>query len=159
LSREIGSNFDDVKKVADSLTIIEKVGGSELVTLSKVELETLAALTGVDIVAGVAPYIQAVAESDLVTLTAAQWQEILTITGAAELIRDLTVEVESLSSEQAATVELNGSVLKFGIPRGVDGYNGTIGLTPIITMSVDEDMNLVYDVEYVESTTEIVMEW
>lgn len=159
LSREIGSKFDVVKKVADNLALIESVGGSELVTLTKPELEALAAMTGVDVVAGVAQYIPTIAESDLVTLTAQQWLDLFDITDAAQLIQNLQAVATTLEAGEEVTVDLTGSTLTFGIPKGVDGVNGTVGLTPEITLSIDENMNLVYDVVYVESVVATVEEW
>lgn len=162
LSREIGSNFDVVKKVAEKLAELEAVGSSELVTLSSMQLNALASMTGVDVVAGIANNVTAISGSALTALTYNEWLSILGVTEAAQLIQNLEVQASSLPAGSEASATLTGSQLVIGVPRGEDGVDGIDGLTPKITLSVDGNYNLIYDVDYVvesEITDITIEEW
>ena len=160
VNREIDSRYDVIKAVGDKLDELVLLSESELMGLTMVQIEALSELTGVDVVAGIADEVAIVAGSDLVNLTAAQWLSILDVQAAADLIRDLTARAVTLPAGADATAEVINGVLELGVPKGYNGQDGTVGLTPVVTLSVDENYNLLYDVVYEESIAAIrISEW
>jgi hypothetical protein len=83
--------------------------------------------------------INALAGSDLINITEAEIVQLLTITSAAELINNLTVQAETLDPGSNATVSLVGSVLTIGVPEGEHGVDGLDGRSPKYQITYNEE--------------------
>ena len=103
-----------------------------------------------------APYANEIGE------IVANLPDVLTVQQAVDILNNLSVSVTTVLENTPATIELVGTEIKLGIPRGPRGYNG---MAPKVEFSVDADGNLAYEiVDWLEintghTTTDTIEEW
>jgi hypothetical protein len=142
LSREINSNFDDVKLVADNIDAVITVASGDLDALIE-GIREATDFEGITVVSG------AVASWDPVN-------KVLTVptvkgdkgdtgaTGATGPVGPQGPQGIKGTDGSRGPQGLQGI-------QGIPGIAGTSGLTPVVTFSGDHLGNIYYDVEYVDT--------
>mgnify|MGYP001143558821 CR=1 FL=1 len=99
------------------------------------------------VVAGLAEKIEALAPyASQIGEIVANLPDVLTVQQAVDVLNNLTVSITTLPESVPATIELVGTEIRLGIPKGDSGPRGYDGLTPMIEFSIDDGGNLVYEV-------------
>jgi hypothetical protein len=167
ITREIDSKYDNVKTVANKITEVETVGVKiaevETVAGKEVELTTVAGkIAEVETVAGKS------AEIDVINTNIGDINNVATnmssILNGVDVVTNLDANATTLNPGDSATATLVGSTIQLGVPKGadgVDGTNGSDGLTPQYSFSYNSstgDLEVNVD-NYVPISETDIQEW